>query len=415
MHNQAHIGIIGAGIVGICTALQLQQAGFRVTLIDKRGIAQGCSKGNAGHFATEQVFPLADKSLLPQLPKMLLDPLGPFRIDWRYLLKALPWFVRFLLNMRKGTFNQNRDAIKALNQHAIGCYEPLLRQTNSEAMVKLKGSLLTFEHDDMASIQKQAASFSEQGVRVEVLDRQATLTLEPSLSDKVKASLFFPDVGHTVDPEQLCLAFASTVYAQGGTMIKDSVTNITPKGNHYWVECQQSSYRFDRLVIATGAWSKSILAPLGYQAPLDTERGYHLMLPHKDVLTRPVASAERRFIMTPMADGLRLAGTVEFAGLAAPQNDKRAEILLPHANQLIDNFNVALNDNFPRWMGFRPSLPDSLPVVGEAPHHKHLYFAFGHQHLGLTWGAITGQLIAEIATEQQPTIDVKPYCISRFN
>ncbi len=415
MNKQAHIGVVGAGIVGICTALQLQRAGFQVTLVDKHGLAQGCSKGNAGHFATEQVFPLADKSLLAQLPKMILDPLGPFRIEWRYLIKALPWFCQFLLNMRARVFNQNRDAIKALNRHAIQSYLPLLKATDSNALVQLKGSLLTFEQDDLVTIQKQADHYRRQGITVEVLDRDSTLSLEPSLSERIKASLYFPDVGHTVDPEQLCFAFACTIYANGGQLIEDSVEQISLSKGKYAVHCKRANYQFDRVVIATGAWSKSLLAPLGYRVPLDTERGYHLMLPHKNMLERPVASAERRFIMTPMADGLRLAGTVEFAGLKAPLNRKRAEILLPHAQQLLRGLDTSSGDDYPHWMGFRPSLPDSLPVIGEAPHHKHLYFAFGHQHLGLTWGAITGQLIAEVALNQLPSVDLQPYCISRFN
>ena len=176
-----------------------------------------------------------------------------------------------------------------------------------------------------------------------------------------------------------------------------------------------TSLAFDKAVIAAGAWSKRLLTPLGYKLPLDTERGYHLMLQNHPTMSRPVASFERKMIMTPMAGGLRLAGTVEFAGLYAKSNMQRALMLGSHAENLLQDLHCGDVSEKQCWMGMRPSLPDSLPVIGQAPRHQHIYLALGHQHLGLTQAAITGNLIAQIIQQQPTSIDVAPFCISRFN
>lgn len=409
------VAVIGAGIVGLCSAIQLQQQGFNVTLIDRDGVCQGASKGNAGHFATEQVFPLADKSLLPQIPGMLLDPLGPFRIKPSYIFKAMPWFIRFLLNMRTKPFNQNKEALKRLNEAAIPAYQRLLNITESNEFMTLKGSLLTFENATDAEVNKQLNAFRENGVNVEKLNQQQTLALEPALSNNIQASLFFTDVGHSINPEKLGKSLFAHFEQQGGEFIQDKVSQISHHAYGVKLTIKDETQRFDKVLIATGAWSKQLANQLGYKVPLDTERGYHLMLPMENTLTRPVASADRKFIMTQMDEGLRLAGTVEFAGLNAEKNEARAKALLPHAKQMLNDVKITDEQALENWMGFRPSLPDSLPVIGQAPNHKDVYFAFGHQHLGLTLAAVTAEIVADLFTNKKPSIDAKPYCISRFN
>jgi len=409
------VAVIGAGIIGICTALSLRREGFRVTLIDGNGLSQGCSKGNAGHFATEQVFPLADKRLIPQLPKMLIDPSGPFRIKPSYLIKAIPWFLRFALNMRDSRVKAHTRALKSLNELSLDAFGPLIDDANLNELFTKRGSLLTFERYDDKEIRRQFNAFLQQGVSVELLDKHALRELEPNLSENIKAALLFSDVGHSCDPERLGVELAKDFLKRGGQFLQQEVASILPRKFGVEVKHKFASGRFNRVVLATGAWSKSLLAPLGYKVPLDAERGYHLMIDQKNLLSRPVASADRKFIMTPMSAGLRLAGTVEFAGLDTKMNEKRANALLPHAQKLLPGLVATRPQAKDKWMGCRPSLPDSLPVIGQAPNHQHLYLAFGHQHLGLTQAAITGKLITQLLTGQATSVDIEPFCLSRFN
>ena len=411
-NNQQQIAVIGGGIIGVCTALTLQQAGYSVTLFDKDGVASACSKGNAGHFATEQVFPLANKHLITQLPKMLLDPLGPIRIRPSYLLKALPWFGQFLLNMRDKPYQHSATQLRLLNQHALVAYKAMLEPLQLEKLIIETGSILVFEQTPDSEIDKIVKDFKSAGVPVEKLSKSAVQKLEPTLSDDVHAGILFKTGGHSADPADLCQQLAKAFVKQGGQLCIEKISQIETTQPIVLKTNEQTHY-FDQIVVATGAWSKSLAKQLGYKVPLDTERGYHVMVEQNQLLNRPVSSAERKFIMTPMSAGLRLAGTVEFAGLDAPENHQRAKILLKHGQALVKNLDT--NKQGSVWMGHRPSLPDSLPVIGRAPNHPQVYFAFGHHHLGLTHGAITAQLICQQMSEQSTTLDLTPFCISRFN
>lgn len=408
------ITIIGAGIIGICSALYLQRQGYQVQIIDKDGVGQGCSKGNAGHFATEQVFPLANWSLLWQLPKILFDSKGPLHIRFSYFFKALPWFMRFIWQMRKEQVSHGTKALRALNERAISAYFPILEAAGAKHLLTTEGSLLTFEQTPDKGIAKVFDEYFSQGVNVEWLNQEQVQTLEPNLSKNVKAALFFKDVGHTFDPEILTKTLAEYFISQGGSIEQVEINHILPMQQLLLTSHDQHSIRYNKLLIACGAWSKNLVKTLDYKLPLDTERGYHLMTPLNKLLNRPVASAERKFIMTPMLKGLRLAGTVEFGGLHAKANPKRAYNLFDHGKALVPALSSPENFEQNWWMGFRPSLPDSLPVIGKAPNHDNIYFAFGHQHLGLTQAAITGKLISQCINNQPTDIDLKPYSITRF-
>lgn len=423
-NHQQKVAVLGAGIIGINCALELQSLGFQVTLIDKAGIGEGCSKRNAGHFATEQVFPLAEVSLLWQLPKLLLNPLGPMALSPSYFPKALPWFFKFMANMLTSKRTKNYQALKSLNKHAIEYYKPLLRAAKAEHLLTCQGSLLVFESSNRQDVVKVFNLYKNAGIAVKLLDRAQTLLLEPNLSSSIHYSLYFTDVAHTANPLEICQVLSQQAFQLGCKMLQAEVSSISTTNNAVeisyvtdGVNGVSSSAKFDKVVVATGAWSEPLLNQLGYQLPIEAERGYSLDLTSTN-LTRPVASAERKFIMTPMSHGLRLAGTVEFAGLSTPANMKRANTLYENAKHLLNDIPIFSSENADenqRWMGFRPSLPDSLPVICQAPMHNAVYFALGHQHLGLTLGAITGKLIGQVMTAQQTDIDISPFCISRFN
>jgi len=420
-NKKANIAVIGAGIIGVNCAAELQARGYQVTLLDKSAVGEGCSKRNAGHFATEQVFPLAEFSLLWQLPKLLFDPLGPVALSVKHLPKALPWFLKFIANMFTSKRSKNSAALKTLNQHAIDYYRPLLKAANAEYLLTTNGSLLTFEQTPIAQVEHLFHHYKKAGVAVKLLNRQQVLLLEPNLSDKIQHALYFIDVGHTVAPYEVCTKIAEYAIKLGTKYRQFEVKNIAHFAEHVEISNNSETLSFDKVVIATGAWSTNLLKQLNYKLPLEPERGYSLDLPEEAEqprLNRPVASAERKFIITPMAHGLRLAGTVEFAGLTQKANMERADMLYQHAEKMLNNithFSKESANDEQRWLGFRPSLPDSLPVIGKAPMHDNIAFALGHQHLGLTLGAITGRLIGQIIDNQKTDIDIQPFCISRFN
>lgn len=421
MNTNTHpdtLTIVGAGIVGLAAAIELQRAGFDVTIVDKEGAGAGASKGNAGHFATEQVFPLADPAMLPKLPGMLMDPLGPFRIQPRYFFKALPWFMRFLHNMLPSRRSHNSRAIKALNQDSIAAMKSLAEFCNCKELLKLNGSLLVFEGTPEQEVHKEYRAYADAGVEVQLLSGDEVRALEPSLSSNITNGLYFTHVGHTEDPYRLCLALEAKFKGMGGKVITEEVVKINRSntGPCITLETNSDSHTTERLIIASGAWSKPFAKQLGYSVPLETERGYHLMMPQKSRLSRPVASYNRKFIITPMRDGTRLAGTVEFGGLKAPLVEARANCLFPHGKALLPElFADASVEDGERWMGFRPSMPDSLPVLGRSQKQSNVFFSFGHQHLGLTWSAITAKLLTQEVLGKQADIDLSPYRIDRFS
>lgn len=371
------ITIVGAGIVGLAAAIELQRKGLTVTILDKEGAGAGASQGNAGHFATEQVFPLADPSMLAKLPGMLMDPLGPFRIQPKYFLTALPWFMRFLRNMLPGRRASNSRAIKALNQNSIVAMRELVDFCGCADLLILNGSLLVFENTPLAEVQKEYKAYSDAGVEVQLLDAKQVQNLEPSLSTSITHALYFTQVGHTSDPYRLCQALKQKFIALGGIFLTEELVTVEVAKTNDSINLQMktgASKHVEKMVLASGAWSKPFAKQLGYTVPLESERGYHLMMPQKSTLSRPVASYNRKFIITPMAEGTRLAGTVEFGGLKAPLVPARADCLFPHGKALLPTlFEHATVADGKRWMGFRPSLPDSLPVLGRGEKQANVF------------------------------------------
>lgn len=395
--ENADIAVIGAGIIGVTCALQLARQGQRVVVIDKQPPGHGASFGNAGHLATEQVFPIADASILKRLPAMLMDPMGPLRLDWKYMPRAVPWFSRLLLNLRPAPFQRTVAGLRALNESSLDAWKRLLQSIGQTDLLKEDGSLLVFERgESRPAIEALQARMRQQQVPVDAWSASAVQDRAPQLSTQIQGGLFFPRTGHFLDPYRVVCELVSAAKAagvqflqqevQGGQLQARGVSLITPQGR---VNARQ-------VLIACGAHSAKLTAALtGKRVPLDTERGYHLMLPHEhERLPFAVTSLERKFIMTPMAGGLRLAGTVEFAGLERPPFMERAWQLHRLSKGL---FRRDLNaEDATPWMGFRPSLPDSLPIIDKVCDGRVL-LAFGHQHLGLTQAAVTAQMIAQLA------------------
>ncbi|QRK82234.1 FAD-binding oxidoreductase [Pseudomonas granadensis] len=418
-NNPAHdIAVVGAGIIGVACALRLARQGLRVVVIDPQPPGHGASFGNAGHLATEQVFPIADVSILKRLPGMLLDSMGPLRLDWRYLPRALPWFTRLLLNLRAQPFENTVAGLRALNESSLAAWQRLLGDIQRSELLRVDGSLLVYERgESRQAIETLQQRLHQQQVPVDLWQAGAIRDTAPQLSERIQGGLFFPRTGHFIDPYRAVTALVEAAKADGVSFLQQRVAGGQAQDDGVCLHTDNGPINARRVLIACGAHSAPLTAALtGIKVPLDTERGYHLMLPHETGrLPFPVTSLERKFIMTPMSDGLRLAGTVEFAGLQKPANMQRAW-QLHRLSQGLFREDLSTEAATP-WMGFRPSLPDSLPVIDQACDGKVL-LAFGHQHLGLTQAAVTAEMLVRMACPaSNPAPDLprrERYRLARF-
>jgi glycine/D-amino acid oxidase-like deaminating enzyme len=410
------VTVIGAGIVGICCALYLQREGHTVTVLDPAPPGEGgASFGNSGIIAIDHCVPNAHPGIVWEVPGYLLDPLGPLTIRWRYLPRVAPWLLRFVRASRHRAFEAGAHALHALNEHALAAYQPLLERAGAQALIRRSGWLVTYESSAaFAKARPYKVDLRQaHGVRTEVLDGRGARELEPALSPEIRHAVYFPEVAQATDPLRLVKALAQDFQRRGGTLCRERVRGFSlgPHGPQA-VHTDAVMHATDAVVLAAGAYSRTMARELGSRVPLDTERGYHAMLPTPGVNLRvPIISGDFHCAMTPMEGGLRVGGSVEFAGVDAAPNYARVDKLLSVARRTLPGLNDA---GHTRWMGCRPSMPDSLPVLGRSPRYREVYFAFGHGQVGLTQGALTGQLIAELVGGRAPTVDLTPYRPDRF-
>ncbi|MDH3474119.1 MAG: FAD-dependent oxidoreductase [Rhodospirillales bacterium] len=410
-HN---VTVVGAGIIGVCTALYLLRDGHRVTLIDRQAPGEGASFGNGSVIPTESVIPVQTPGILRRVPAMLLDPQGPLSLRWSYLPRLAPWLLRFVAASTTQRVEEISRSLAALLDGVVEAYEPLLEMADAQDMLRRTGWVCVYESEK--GFQAQAAMLELQrrrGVRFQVLTPAELRQLEPALAPIFPRAVFYPDVAYTVNNFRLVQLLAETFQRHGGRLLRAEargfeIGDAGPRA----VLSDLGRHETDAVVVAAGAWSKPLSAQLGSRPPLDTERGYHQHLPEPGVMPRlPVYSTERGIVCAPLEHGLRIAGTVELGGLKAPPNWKRAEVLLTHARRWLPGI---AEQGASRWMGFRPSMPDSVPVISASPHYPNAYFAFGHGHCGHGLGAKTGRLIADMVAGRDPGLDMTPYRVDRF-
>lgn len=414
VEDRCDVLVIGAGIVGLACAFRLAHEGQRVLLLDRDLPGRGASFGNAGHIATEQIFPLASPDTLRGAPGFLFDGNSPLRIRPGYGLAILPWLLRFAWASRRSAFDRGVAALSALQSTAAADFASLLDDATASHLLHMNGHLVLIENaKSVARAQQEIKQLRDSGIGVEWITAAQVRELAPDITAHVEGAMKFTGTGHVTDPHAVCVALHDAFVAAGGEFRQGEVTHIENAGDGFRVrDLSGATHRAKHVVLSCGAWSKSLAAQTGYRVPLDTERGYHLTLP--GVVPRfgmPIASYERKVIVTPMSCGLRMTGTVEFGGLALPPDPARFDQLKRHLKALAPG---APLDRATTWMGFRPSLPDHLPVLGRVPDGRHLYFAFGHQHLGLTLAGVTARLIAAQVTGRQPHIDLAPFSPARF-
>jgi D-amino-acid dehydrogenase len=414
MSGQPHVLIAGAGFVGLSTALYLQREGARVTVLDPNGPGEGASKGNAAMLAVDSVLPVAMPGVLREVPGMLLDPLGPLAIRWAYLPRIAPWLIRFVAASRRSRVEEIAAALRPLLAAAVEAYLPLLEAAGASDILRRTGWLTLYETDESFREAQYGMELQRRlGVVLEVLRAEEIRQAEPSLAPIYRHAVLNPENAHVLDPYRLAQRLAETVTREGGTIERRAITGFEfAAGRPVAARTAEGSVPFDAVVIAAGAWSRPLARALGQDVPLDTERGYHITLPSPGVMPRrPIYSGDHSFAVTPLEIGLRFAGTVELGGLKAPPNYERAEKLLIHGRRMFPGLE---SNGASRWMGFRPSMPDSLPVIGKVPSADNAVLAFGHGHLGLTLGAITGKLAAALALSRPTILDVTPYRAERF-
>ena len=409
-----HVSVLGAGIVGVCCALYLQRNGLRVTLVDPETPGDGASFGNAGFIAPGSCTPVGMPGLAAKVPRMLMDPLGPLFIRWRYLPHIAPWLFRLLAASTPARVEEISQAMRSLHQSALEDFEPLIREAHAEHLIRRDGRLEVYR--DESSLKKSTLKYElmrRRNVNFSVIGADELHEMEPALAPDYGCAVWIPESVHTTDPFGLTQALFEDFRKRGGHWLRERVRGFE-MGAHGPVKLFTTggSHELGSVVVAAGAYSRSLARQLGSKVPLDTERGYHMMLPEPGVtLKHPISSGDHHFAITPMAGGIRLAGTDEFAGLQAPPNYGRADALFTSAKKM---FPALQKQGASRWMGRRPSIPDSLPVISRSPRFRSVYFAFGHGHLGLTGAAVTGKLIAEMVSEKPSSIDLAPYRVDRF-
>ena len=405
--------VVGAGIVGICCALSLLEKGERVTLIDRDAPGQGASYGNAGVISPWSNVPQSLPGVWKSIPKWLLDPEGPVAIRPGYLLKALPWAIRFL---RAGTPERIvavSDAMAVLARPSVDLYRHHLNGTGHEGLVRDSWYLNVYRRSEDASLDGDDWRLrARQDTPVEVVSGERLREIEPALSSEFKAAIVIRDQARAIAPGRIGEVLAEKVRSMGGKVLRGRVHRLRPEGEGWIADTDLGELTAPKVVLAAGAWSARLLAPLGISLPLEAERGYHLVFKNPGVaLNNSVLDVERKFVTSSMEAGIRSAGTAEFAGLDAPPNYRRARIFKRLTKRMLPDLNT---DDVEEWMGVRPSFPDSLPCIGELPGHPGLFAAFGHSHYGLMMAPATGRIVADLVTATPANVDLAPYRAERF-
>ena len=405
--------VIGAGICGVSTAIWLQRAGHKVILMDKGLPGMGASYGNAGLLAQWAVAPVTSPTLLRDAPKYLLNPNSPLFMKWGYLPKLLPWLVKYAAHCTDAATRRIVEHQIPLICDAVDQHKSLVRGTDLERWVS--DSKFSYAYTSKAHFEADAYSWGLKkmaGFEPTVLTGRAVQDAEPILGPAVQCLAVLEGQGHIVNPGQYITELAAYFTRQGGTFVQAEVRDLHKQdGRISHIETDQGTFACSRAVITAGIWSKDLMKKLGLKVPLETERGYHVIFENPSEMPRdPMMIASGKFAVNPMEMGLRCAGTVELGDHHAGPSKAPLRLLMRNAKKIFPNLTYSGTQE---WMGFRPSTPDSLPLIGEIG-TTGIYTGVGHQHVGLTAGPKTGRLIAQMMEGATPNIDMAPYAPARY-
>jgi D-amino-acid dehydrogenase len=405
--------VIGAGVIGLSAALMAQARGLSVTVVDREGPAAGASAGNAGAFAFTDILPLASPGILRKAPKWLLDPLGPLSIPPAYALQITPWLYRFWRACSPRAVAASTTAQTALMDLSRAELEPFLAATATLPMLRKDGNLQVYETETefRASLPGWNARTAH-GIEFRHMDTEEMATLQPGLSPRFIKGTFTPGWWSIADPKDYVLALGDRFRAQGGTILRAEVVGLQTRDQSVSIHTTGEPLSADKVVLSAGAFSHLVAATLGERIPLETERGYNTTLPPDALDLRcQITFGGHGFVISRLSTGIRVGGAVELGGLSLPPNYKRSEAMLRKAKAFLPGLKT---EGGRQWMGFRPSLPDSLPAIGRSRVSPHVVYAFGHGHLGLTQSAGTARLVADLLTDAKPTLDLTPFSPQRF-
>jgi D-amino-acid dehydrogenase len=410
-----HLVVLGTGIVGTCTGAWLQRDGHQVTFVSPVPPGEACSFGNAGSLSPSACLPVGMPGMWKQVPGWLRDPDGPLAIRPSYLPTVLPWLLRFLRHSSRAEVVRIAGALRGLLAPIFDSYAPLLERAGATALVRRSGCLYVYGSSASARRWQWGMDLRRRlGVDLRDVGEQELAQLEPDLRGRFRFGILAPDNGSTLDPEALVKALHRQCIADGARLVQEAAAGFEQRGDRVRGVRLASGQRIecDGVVVAAGAWSRPLAQALGLRIPLETQRGYHVTVQSSNLgLRHTVMAPEYNLMVNPMAMGLRLAGSVEFAGLRPPPNERRADVLLAKGREMFPHLD---SSRYTRWMGHRPCLPDSLPVIGRAPRLANAWLAFGHGHVGMCAGASTGREVAHLVAGRTPQVDLRPFAPDRF-
>ncbi|KZL10895.1 FAD-dependent oxidoreductase [Pseudovibrio sp. Ad26] len=408
------VTVLGAGLVGLCCALSLAEKGLRVHMVDRDAPGQATSAGNAGIISPWSVVPQSIPGLWKKVPGWLMDPQGPVTIKPSYLPRVAVWGLRFLYEGRQARIQPIGDAMHALNHDCVELYHHHLSGTGHEGL--LQDSWYVHAFRDASQIDLDSPDYAMRravGAEIEEIGAADLRDLEPALTHEFEAAVLIKGQARAVSPGKIGEVLANKLRNMGGTIEQAAVHSIMPRDGGGWHYVTDSGEYFaPKLVLSMGVWSAKLLKPLGIKVPMEAERGYHVSFSNPGVsLTHSIMDMDMKFVASSMESAIRVAGTAEFAGLDAPINQKRLDGLVRLASKLLPDLRM---EDISTWSGQRPSLPDSLPCIGEVDGFPDLIGAFGHSHYGLMMAPKTGRLVADLVTGTTPNIDMSPYHVTRY-
>lgn len=401
--------VIGAGIVGTCTAIQLLNAGYSVVLIEKDAPASGASFGNAGSIGTASIPPYGMPGLYKKIPKVLFDPLFPLVIRRENFLNSLSWFRKLISASDISCVNKISDARASILAHAEPAYTEMLNSLKLQHLIQKTGLIHTYQSNDSLLNSKFAISLrKDRGVNLKILSGHEMREIEPMIADCVEAGVYYPDVGTSVYPGRMNTELVDAFVERGGKYLKAEVKDFELVGDRCMnIITDDGKHLCDNLVLTAGAWSKDMAKKLGCRVSLEAERGYHIMVNQPICsLTTPLVSTDYHIAITPMEEEIRLSTISEFSSISASEIHQKAYLIMEQARNVLRNIDLQPNS---RWVGPRPATPDSLPVIGRSTHYKNVIFAFGHGHLGLTLAPITGKLVSELCSGVDTSMDISAF------
>ncbi|MDC1085542.1 FAD-dependent oxidoreductase [Candidatus Pelagibacter ubique] len=413
MEKNLKIGIVGAGIQGISNALFLQKKGFSVTIFDRdEPGSPAASYGNAGHFSPYASVPINRPDVLTDVPAMLLSSTGPLALKWNYVPKMMPWFLQFIRNCTTKRMMHTAKNMHQILDLALPAYDELFDEVELGGLVEKKGILYIWNDQSLKSRELEIKVRNELGVDQQVITPKEIHDLEPNIKPIYHGGVYYQYGRHARNPKKILLKLYDLFLKKGGKFLKMNIKDIDFNDEKPVIKAETQSFLFDKIVIACGSFSKKLTDNLDEKIPLDTERGYHVHFKNCDhLLSRPVIFQNRGFGITPMEQGLRVVGTVEFGGLDNPLSKSRVKNLINNAKYMMGD----LPEHEDEWLGFRPTLPDYLPVIGPSKKYKNVFYCFGHHHLGWTLGPISGKIISGMIAEENTNLDLKPYSSLRFS